>query len=104
MTRGLAGYGRYNDDPDHVGCPRAKTDMTPCIARDGHTALAAMDDPQGETCIGCGADPWTLVVEITSATKQKPGRRGEGAAIPRHADRLARLVREATEPGVMTGD
>jgi hypothetical protein len=103
MTRGPAGYGRYNDDPGHVGCPRAKSDMTPCIARDGHLALASMDSAGGETCIGCVADPWTLIVEITFATKQKPGRRGGMAAIPGHADRLARLVREATELGREAG-
>lgn len=98
MTKGPAGYGRYNDDPGHVGCPRARSDMTPCIARDGHTALADMSDPEGETCIGCGWDPWKLIVEITTATSQKPGRRGGGAAIPGHADRLSKLVRKATEP------
>ena len=35
----------------HITCPRAKTDMTPCIARDGHLAL---DDPPNEVCVGCG--------------------------------------------------
>jgi hypothetical protein len=40
MTVGPCGYGRYNDDPEHVGCPRARSDMTPCIARDGCSALA----------------------------------------------------------------
>jgi hypothetical protein len=46
---GPCGYGRYNDDPEHIGCPRATSDMTPCIARDGD--LAVSDD--GE-CVGCG--------------------------------------------------
>lgn len=61
---GTGGYGRYADDPDHVGCPRAKTDMTPCAARDG--ATASMD----EKCVGCGhlsADLLRdLVREVTS--------------------------------------
>ena len=36
MSKGICGYGRYDDDPNCVGCPRARSDMTPCIARDGH--------------------------------------------------------------------
>lgn len=40
-------YGRYNDDPEHVGCPFAKTDMTPCAARDGASATDNGD------CVGC---------------------------------------------------
>jgi len=55
MTKGPLGYGRYDDDPEHVGCPRAKSDMTPCAARDGNLALG------GGTCVGCGADPATLL-------------------------------------------
>lgn len=57
------GYGRYKDDPTHVGCPRAKSDMTPCAARDGRLA-----DEAG-VCVGCGvnvADALTeLVREVT---------------------------------------
>jgi hypothetical protein len=50
--KGPGGYGRYDDDPGHVGCPRAASDMTPCMARDGKLALA--DDG---VCVGCGANP-----------------------------------------------
>lgn len=46
--RGLLGYGLYDDDPDRVGCPRAQTDMTPCVARDEY---AVANDGR---CIGCG--------------------------------------------------
>lgn len=53
------GYGRYGDDPSHVGCPRAQTDMTPCVARDGEPAL---DD--GGECVGCGRRPVELLVEL----------------------------------------
>jgi hypothetical protein len=60
MARGLLGYGRYPDG--HVGCPRAKTDMTPCVARDGRPA---QDDP-GD-CVGCGAFPADLLVELVRA-------------------------------------
>lgn len=51
MARGVAGYGRYDDDPGCVACPWAKSDMTPCIARDGRLALAG-DPPT--YCLGCG--------------------------------------------------
>jgi len=57
--RGLCGYGRYDDDPAHVGCPRAKSDMTPCIARDG--ALALADDL---ACVGCDLHPAVLLDEL----------------------------------------
>ena len=40
-----------------VVCPREQSAMTPCIARDGHLALA--DSPI--TCVGCGADPYALL-------------------------------------------
>lgn len=36
--KGPHGYGRYNDDPEYVGCPRAKTDMTPLLL--GHSSIA----------------------------------------------------------------
>lgn len=52
MARGVAGYGRYDDDPDLVGCPWARSDMTPCIARDGH--LAQAPGRKGPQCAGCG--------------------------------------------------
>jgi hypothetical protein len=57
--RGLGGYGRYDDDPEHVGCPRAKTDMTPCVARNGDWACA--DDG---VCVGCGAKPADLLRDL----------------------------------------
>ena len=57
--KGPLGYGRYNDDLEHVGCPRAKSDMTPCTARDGHLAVA---DNGG--CVGCFEDPADLLAEL----------------------------------------
>lgn len=35
-------------DETYIDCPRAKSEMTPCMARDGHLALA--DDGR---CVGC---------------------------------------------------
>jgi hypothetical protein len=90
--KGLCGYGRYDDDPAHVGCPRAKSDMTPCIARDG--ALALADEL---CCVGCGQLPTTLLREIQAAGVRLPddvARRAADAA----ADCLRDLVRVATEP------
>ena len=48
--KGLLGYGRYDDASEYVGCPRAASDMTPCVARDGDSATG----DSGE-CVGCGA-------------------------------------------------
>ena len=59
MTSGPLGYGRYDDHPDTVGCPRAKTDMTPCVARDGDLA----QDIDGD-CVGCGEWPSDLLVAL----------------------------------------
>jgi hypothetical protein len=65
--KGPLGYGRYRDDPEYVGCPRAKSDMTPCAARDGGAAM--LDDA---TCVGCRVDVADalrdLVREVTKPT------------------------------------
>jgi hypothetical protein len=42
-----------------IDCPRAKTWMTPCVARDGRTAVA--DDGM---CVGCNVDPGLLLVQL----------------------------------------
>ena len=89
MSKGICGYGRYDDDPDHVGCPRAKTDMTPCIARDGSTALA--DDRK---CVGCGSRPAALLKELRLAGAiQYPDPPQAKPA----ADKLRDIVREVTQ-------
>lgn len=86
----VAGYGRYRDDPSYVGCPRAKTDMTPCVARDGETALT--DDAR---CVGCNARPTELLFELRKAL----GNYHSPATNPRHAaQKLPAEVRAATEP------
>lgn len=55
----VGGYGRYDDG--HIGCPRAKTDMTPCIARDGDLA----EDDLG-MCVGCRHSAAELLKELVS--------------------------------------
>lgn len=55
----IEGYGRYDDDPTHIGCPRAKTDMTPCVARDG---LHGCDDTG--VCLGCSHEPAELLTQL----------------------------------------
>ena len=57
MSKGPLDYGRYPDG--HVGCPRARSDMTPCVARDSH--LACADDGK---CVGCGLHPAALLTEL----------------------------------------
>lgn len=92
--RGACGYGRYNDDPDHVGCPRAKTDMTPCIARDGALALAG-DFPHTETCVGCDMNPMYLLEELRKAGVTMMGAKPKVRRTA--ADMLKRAVRRITE-------
>jgi hypothetical protein len=96
VTRGPAGYGRYNDDPKHVGCPRAKTDMSPCIARDGHLALAG-DPPAG--CVCCGQEPGALLRQLAAVWAPARHRLQAVAAgsAGAGADLLTELVRAATE-------
>jgi hypothetical protein len=45
----------------NINCPRARTWMTPCVARDG--SLAVADDG---VCVGCGADPEELLHELAT--------------------------------------
>jgi hypothetical protein len=86
---GPEGYGRYDDDPEHVGCPRAQSDMTPCIARDGAVCLA--DD---DMCVGCGANPCDLLAALRHTVT---GKSRSPVVAPKHAaDKLAREVRIAT--------
>lgn len=85
------GYGRYKDDPGHVGCPRARSDMTPCIARDGR--LAIYDDGD---CVGCGVNAWEALVALKRAQKLSPPSASQS---PEHfADQLQKIVRRVTEP------
>lgn len=59
------GYERYADEPGTVWCPRAKTDMTPCVARDGESACADDGD-----CVGCSKNPSNLLRDLVwEATK-----------------------------------
>jgi GNAT superfamily N-acetyltransferase len=60
------GYGRYGDDPEWVGCPRARTSETPCVARDASTAVD--DDGRG---VGCGANPAALLTELVAAVTKR---------------------------------
>lgn len=89
----ILGYGRYADDPEHVGCPRAGSDMTPCVARDGHTACE--DEPEA-LCVGCGSSPNALL----DALQSELGREITSPLSPTRsaaADELRALVREATQ-------
>ncbi len=95
MSKGPAGYGRYDDDPEHVGCPWAKSDMTPCIARDGHVAMAG--EPPTD-CVGCGHSPAYLLADLAADYEPARAIASTLPAYPDLADKLAELVRAATEP------
>ena len=94
MARGPAGYGRYDDDPAHVGCPWAKSDMTPCVARDGHLAITT----RPAVCVGCGNTLPYLLADLADdwpRAGDEPVTLGDEDA---DAERFRRLVWEATKP------
>lgn len=49
-------YKRLELKPNELVCPREKSEMTPCVARDGDSAL--LDDGK---CVGCLADIQSLI-------------------------------------------
>ena len=59
-------YGSYDDG--YIGCPRAKTDMTPCAARDGATATDVED-----YCVGCGQNSAELLKWLVKELVDKKG-------------------------------
>jgi hypothetical protein len=101
MARGVAGYGRYDSDPDLVGCPWAKTDMTPCIARDGHLALSA--SRKGPQCVGCGNTLAYLYRDL--AADYEPARDIPLILDPdSDATRFRNIIYRATRPQAEKGD
>lgn len=50
-----------------IDCPRAKTWMTPCVARDGQ--LATADDG---VCVGCGEHPADLLRDLVRRYVDRP--------------------------------
>jgi hypothetical protein len=72
-------------DRDEINCPRAKTWMTPCIARDGHTAL------DGARCVGCGTKAVQALKDLSE--RYEPARRYLQTKDPdTAADRLTEMV------------
>ena len=49
-------FKRTGLKPKELICPREKSDMTPCVARDGDCAST-----NGGRCVGCGADVMELL-------------------------------------------
>lgn len=98
MARGPAGYGRYDDDPDQVGCPRARSDMTPCIARDGAICLAGETPKANGVCVGCGADPRALLHDLDPVANRALRAAPPSVRAREAADLLADTVRQLTEP------
>jgi len=92
--RGPAGYGRYDDDPAHVGCPFARSRRSPCMARDGRLALV---ESPAMVCEGCYHTPEQQVEDLAMYWPPAEGiAPGEPVTM---ADEFAAMVREMTEPG-----
>lgn len=91
--KGPGDYGRYDDDPEHIGCPRAQSDMTPCIARDGASALADEGD-----CVACYRRPADLLTELLDELDMPAASGPTRRSPPIAANRLRDLVRDTTRP------
>ena len=94
--KGPGGYCRYDDDPGHVGCPWARSDMTPCIARDGHLALSSGAEP---VCVGCSHTPEHQIEDLSQDYEPAAHLVARAMDPEAAADDFAELVRQATEPG-----
>lgn len=93
--KGPAGYGRYDDDPAYVGCPFARSDMSPCAARDGRLALTSLP----AVCVGCGNTPEYLIEDLAADYQPAEALQASAGEPLGAADAFAEMVREATEPG-----
>jgi hypothetical protein len=102
MELGPAGYGRYDDAPEAVGCPRARTARSRCVARDGRQALDSAPAGEDLLCRGCAHELIVLVEELAAEYPPAAGLDvlGEQEAL---ADDFALTVREATEPREVMG-
>jgi hypothetical protein len=60
----------------YIDCPRAKSDMTPCVARDGKLALT--DDG---LCVGCLQHPAELLKDLVPKYIALMDNDGEGDEI-----------------------
>ena len=47
-------------------CPREKSDMTPCICRDGDLAMT-----ENKECVGCGISVFTLLEKEKNLTHRR---------------------------------
>lgn len=92
--KGLCGYGRHDDNPDHVTCPRTFAATTHCVAREGRLALTA----EG-VCLGCSQAPGVLLSELDRAadgvTIVHCGKRSDRLLLI--ADAVQRRVRQVTQ-------
>src|SRR5438034_10935745 len=92
MELGPAGYGRYDDDPEAVGCPRARSARSRCVARDGREALDSAPAGEDLLCHGCAHELQELIEELAGEYPPAAGLDvlGEQEAL---ADDFALMVR-----------
>lgn len=92
--KGPGGWGRYDDDPERVGCPYARSYMTPCIARDGRLAL---DDYPDAVCVGCNHAPEEQIEDLARDYEPAAHLIARAMAPEDAADDFRDMVRAATE-------
>lgn len=89
---------------NEIDCPRAKTWMTPCVARDGSTACSDRTGDRSDAtvvCVGCDASPRALLLDLSE--RYIPARRYRQTHDPeRCADLLAQLVAEYVKASAAT--
>lgn len=93
MARGIGGYGRYEDDLAHVGCPWSRSSETPCAARDGRLAISR--SPRA-VCAGCNNYVLYLIADLADDYPPAGATRPDDEA--QAADWFRDLVLQATAP------
>lgn len=78
------------DTNEVIYCPRAQSDYTPCVARDGRLALA-----DAGMCVGCGWEPRYLLGDL--AQRYEPADQVDTRNPERAADKFRDLVKEYVE-------
>lgn len=76
-------------DNEYIHCPNAKSDMTPCIARDGRITIT-MDG----VCVGCGKPPKEVLDFIGEKHPHSPKVKKEITSNEDNPEILADLVKK----------
>lgn len=69
--------------PQQLVCPREKSDMTPCLARDGHLVVVFTSaNPDRPICVGCETDLMARLEEEKKKHGDNSDNRSQSPSIP----------------------